>query len=423
MVEQRRAATPAPNIWSAARAQLAAAAERLGLDDGMRRVLAVPKRELTVNFPVTMDDGHVEVFTGYRVHHNLNRGPATGGVRYHANLTLDEVRALAMLTTWKCALLNIPFGGASGGVVVDPKRMSQHEREGLTRRYATEISPIIGPDADIPMPDVNTGSQTMAWIMDTYSMHRGHTIPAVVTGKPLAVGGSRGRRAATGRGVVAVVSAAAEARGLQLDGLRVVIQGFGRVGSTTAQLLAAEGARIVAIADDEAGVQNPQGIEIERAVSWMREHDTIRGLARTTAIPKDRVLELACDVLVPAGLQNQIGADNAPRVRAQIVAEAGNSAIIPDGDAILRDRGVLVIPDILCNAGSVVVAYFEWVQDIQAFFWSDDQVNENLHEQMASAFQQVLAMSREEHVDMRSAAYMLAVSRVAEATQLRGLYP
>ena len=423
MVQRNRIGEQAPNIWVTAQQQLDAAAERLGLDEPMRRVLRVPKRELTVNFPVTMDDGHVETFTGYRVHHNINRGPATGGIRYHSRLTLDEVRALAMWMTWKCALVNIPFGGAMGGVVVNAKKLSRHELEGLTRRFATEISPLIGPESDIPSPDVNTNAQTMAWIMDTYSMHRGHTISGVVTGKPLEVGGTRGGAEATARGVADSLAPAMATLGIDPDGARVVIQGFGNVGSVTARLLARGGMRVVGIGDDNSGVQNPDGIDVERATSWMAEHDAIRGLARTRPIDKAALLELDCDVLVLAGLQNQLTGANAERIRARVVAEAANGPITPDADAVLRTRGVFVVPDILCTAGGVTVSYFEWVQDLQSFFWSEDEIRQNLSEVMAQAFRGVLEMSRSEKVDMRSAAYMVAVDRVAEATRLRGLYP
>ena len=310
-----------------------------------------------------------------------------------------------------------------GGVVVDAKKLSRHELEGLTRRFATETSPIIGPDSDIPSPDVNTNAQTMAWIMDTYSMHRGHTISSVVTGKPRAVGGTRGGHEATSRGVRDAVAAAMAALGLPLDGARVVIQGFGNVGTVTATLLAASGVRVVGIGDDHSGVHDPGGIDVDRAVTWMAEHDSIRGLSRTHAIDKGALLELDCDVLILAGLQNQLTRSNAERVKARVVAEAANGPITPDGDAILAGRGVFVIPDILCTAGGVTVSYFEWVQDVQSFFWASEQINDNLRQVMSRAFESVLEMSRSEHVDMRSAAYMVAVDTVAEATRLRGLYP
>ncbi|MGH2357910.1 MAG: Glu/Leu/Phe/Val family dehydrogenase [Candidatus Limnocylindria bacterium] len=416
-------ATAPDGIWAAAQSEVDAAAERLHLDPGMHKVLRVPKRELTVSFPVTHDDGHVEVYTGYRVHHNVNRGPTTGGVRYVPNLSLDEVRALAMLNTWKAALVKIPFGGAAGGVRVNPKRLSSHEREGLTRRYTTEISILLGPDSDVAAPDVNTGSQTMAWMMDTFSMHRGYTIAGVVTGKPMAVGGSRGRRRATSRGAVRCILGAARARQIPLEGARVVIQGFGRVGMTLAEELASAGARVVAIADDREAAHNPAGIDVRRAVSWMSEHDAIRGLPDAEPLSKAQLFELECEILAPAGLQGEITGENAPRVAAKIVAEVANGGTTPEADAILDDRGITVIPDILCTAGGLLVGYFEWVQDMQAFFWTDTEISRELDRIMDEAFAGVEAMAEAEKVDLRSAAMMVAVSRVAEATTLRGLYP
>jgi glutamate dehydrogenase (NAD(P)+) len=411
------------NVWATAQGDLDLAAERLKLDPGMHAVLRVPKRELEVHFPVTLDDGSVQAFTGYRVHHNLNRGPATGGVRYTQDLTLDLVRANAMLNTWKAALLEVPWGGAMGGVVVNPRRLSDDERQGLTRRYATEISLLIGPARDIPTPDVNTGSQTMAWIMDTYSMHHGHTIPGVVTGKPMAIGGTRGRRESTSRGAFHCIVAAARARGVALNGARVAIQGFGRVGTILAEMLAAAGARVVAIADDRAAVANAAGIDVAAAVEWVRRQDTIAGCPGADPIERDDLFGVDCDVLVTAGLQNQVTAAAADSVRAAIVAEAANSPTTPEADAILRDRGILVIPDILCSAGGLLLGYFEWVQDTQAFFWADREIAQELERIMEAAFGGVLATAEREGVDLRGAAMMLAVGRVAEATALRGLYP
>jgi len=413
----------ADNVWAAAQHDLDIAAERLGLDAGMHRVLRVPKRELEVNFPVTLDSGAVEVFTGYRVHHNLNRGPATGGVRYTADLTLDMVRATAMLNTWKAALMQIPNGGAMGGVVVNPRRLSSNERQGLTRRYATEISLLIGPDRDIPTPDVNTGGQVMAWIMDTFSMHRGHTIAGVVTGKPQAIGGTRGRRQSTSRGAFRCIAAAARSRGLALDGARVAIQGFGRVGTVLAEQLAAAGARIVAIADDRKAVANPAGIDPGPAAEWVKLHDSIGGLPDADPIDREELFATDCEVLVSAGLQNQVTAAAADRIRAGILAEAANSPTTHEADAILRDRGVLVIPDILSTAGGLVLGYFEWVQDMQAFFWAEGEVTEQLDRIMDDAFAGAMAMAEAHSVDLRGAAMMVAVGRVAEATTLRGLYP
>ena len=413
-----------PNgIWATTRAELDAAAERLHLDEGMHRVLRVPKRELTVNFPVTHDDGRVEVYTGFRVHHNVNRGPASGGIRYVPRLDLDEVRALAMLNTWKAALVRIPFGGAAGGVRVNPRRLSEQERQGLTRRYATEISILIGPDNDIPAPDVNTGSQTMAWIMDTLSMHRGFTVAASVIGKPMAVGGTRGRRSATARGALRCIQAVLKAGGHDLAGCRVVIQGFGRVGMTLAEELDAAGATVVGVSDDREAVSNAAGIDVARAVEWMREHDAIRGLPNAEAIAKAELFALDCDVLALAGLHGEVTDANADSVGAPLIAEAANGGTTPGADLILADRGVTVIPDIICTAGGTVLGYFEWVQDMQAFFWTDAEITAQLDRIVDAGMAEVMAMAEGERLDLRAAAMMVAVSRVAEATTLRGLYP
>jgi glutamate dehydrogenase (NAD(P)+) len=413
----------APNIWAVAQSQFDHAADQLALDPGLRKVLRVPKRELTVNFPVTMDDGHVEVFTGYRVQHNLSRGPAKGGIRYHQDVTLDEVRALAMWMTWKCAVVNIPYGGGKGGVIVDPKKLSIKEVEGLTRRYATELSPLIGPDRDIPAPDVNTNAQTMAWIMDTFSMHAGYTISGVVTGKPIAIGGSLGRNEATARGAVFTLLQASKSRDIPLTGARVAIQGYGNAGSIAADLLAAEGATIIAVSDSSGGIYNAKGLDPARVSAWKREHGTVVGFPGSEEISNEAILEVECEILVPAALENQITHVNAPHINAKIVAEAANGPTTPEADAILYDRGIFVIPDILCNAGGVTVSYFEWVQDMQSFFWTEERINQSLKEIMDRAFEAVHTMSHRHDVDMRTAAYMVAVARVAEATTLRGLYP
>jgi glutamate dehydrogenase (NAD(P)+) len=413
----------APNIWAVAQSQFDHAADKLDLDDGMRRVLRVPQRELTVNFPVTMDDGSVQVFTGHRVQHNVSRGPGKGGIRYHQDVTLDEVRALAMWMSWKCACVNIPYGGAKGGVIVDPKKLSIREVEGLTRRFTTEISPLIGPERDIPAPDVNTNAQTMAWIMDTYSMHHGYTIPGVVTGKPIAIGGSLGRNEATARGAVFTLLQWAKASGNTLEGARVAIQGYGNAGSIAAMLLAEQGARIIAVSDSTGGIHNPAGLEPAKVSAWKQEHGTVVGFPGSDEVSNQEVLEVDCDILVPAALENQITRANAPRITAKVVAEAANGPTTPEADAILYDRGVFLIPDILCNAGGVTVSYFEWVQDMQSFFWTEARINESLKEIMDRAFDAVHAMSQRHEVDMRTAAYMVAVARVAEATMLRGLYP
>ena len=413
----------APNIWAVAQSQFDHAADKLDLDDGMRRVLRVPQRELTVNFPVTMDDGSVRVFTGHRVQHNVSRGPGKGGIRYHQDVSLDEVRALSMWMTWKCACVNIPYGGAKGGVVVDPKQLSMREVEGLTRRFTTEISPLIGPERDIPAPDVNTNAQTMAWIMDTYSMHHGFTIPGVVTGKPIAVGGSLGRNEATARGAVFTLPQWAAAKNPPLHGARVAIQGYGNAGSIAATLLREQGATIVAVSDSSGGIHNPNGLEPSKVGTWKQEHGTVVGFPGADEVSNQELLEVDCDILVPAALENQITRHNAPRIKAKVVAEAANGPTTPEADAILYDRGVFLIPDILCNAGGVTVSYFEWVQDMQSFFWTEERINESLKEIMDRAFEAVYAMSERHEVDMRTAAYMVAVARVAEATTLRGLYP
>jgi glutamate dehydrogenase (NAD(P)+) len=412
-----------PNIWAVAQSQFDHAAEKLDLDDGMRRVLRVPQRELTVNFPVTMDDGSVQVFTGHRVQHNVSRGPAKGGIRYHQDVTLDEVRALAMWMSWKCACVNIPYGGGKGGVIVDPKKLSMREVEGLTRRFTTEISPLIGPDRDIPAPDVNTNAQTMAWIMDTYSMHHGYTIAGVVTGKPIAVGGSLGRNEATARGAVFTLLQWARAKGESLQGARVSIQGYGNAGSIAATLLAAEGCTIVAVSDSSGGIHNPAGLDPAKVSAWKQEHGTVVGFPGSDEVTNREILEIDCDILVPAALENQITIANAANIRARVVAEAANGPTTPEADEILYDRGVFLIPDILCNAGGVTVSYFEWVQDMQSFFWTEARINESLKEIMDRAFEAVHEMSERHEVDMRTAAYMVAVARVAEATTLRGLYP
>jgi glutamate dehydrogenase (NAD(P)+) len=370
-----------------------------------------------------MDDGSVAVFTGHRVQHNLSRGPAKGGIRYHQDVTLDEVRALAMWMTWKCAVVNIPYGGGKGGVIVDPKKLSQREIEGLTRRFTTEISPIIGPDRDIPAPDVNTNAQVMAWMMDTYSMHHGYTIPGVVTGKPISIGGSLGRNEATARGAVFTLQQCSIALKVPLPGATVAIQGYGNAGSIAATLLADEGSKIIAVSDSSGGIINRAGLDPAKVNAWKKEHGTVVGFPGADEISNADILELDCDILVPAALENQITHVNADRVRAKIVAEAANGPTTPEADAILYDKGVFVIPDILCNAGGVTVSYFEWVQDMQSFFWTEARINESLKEIMDRAFNDVHRMSKTREVDMRTAAYMVAVSRVAEATTLRGLYP
>jgi glutamate dehydrogenase (NAD(P)+) len=414
---------PVTNPWHVAQRQFDLAAERLRLDPGLRAVLREPRRELTVHFPVKMDDGSVQVFTGYRVQHNLGRGPAKGGIRYHQDVGLDEVKALAMWMTWKCAVVGIPYGGGKGGVVVDPKKLSKRELEGLTRRFTTEISVLIGPEKDIPAPDVNTNAQTMAWIMDTYSMHVGYTVPGVVTGKPISLGGSEGRAEATARGCVVTVAEASRHLGMTLDGSRVVVQGFGNAGATAALLISDLGARVIAVSDSVGGIHRADGLDIRAVMSWKAEHGTVRGFPGARDVTNAELLTTECDILIPAAMENQITAANAPDIRARIVAEAANGPTTPDADEILDRRGIFIIPDILCNAGGVTVSYFEWVQDLNRDHWTESVVNAKLTEIMVRSFGEVLEMSRREGVHMRLAAYLLAVDRVASATALRGLYP
>ena len=411
------------NPWQVAQQQFDLAAERLSLDPGLRKVLREPRRELTVHFPVKMDDGTVQVFTGYRVQHNLGRGPAKGGLRYHQDVSLDEVKALAMWMTWKCAVVGIPYGGGKGGVIVDPKQLSAKEVEGLTRRFTTEISILIGPEKDIPAPDVNTNAQTMAWIMDTYSMHVGYTVPGVVTGKPIALGGSEGRHEATARGTVFCIVEAARHLSLDLNSATVAIQGFGNAGSIAARLIGQEGVKVVAVSDSSGGIHDPAGLDVARVTGWKREHGTVQGFPGATDISNAQVLEVDCDILIPAALENQITARNASKIKARLVAEAANGPTTPDADIELARRGVFMIPDILCNAGGVTVSYFEWVQDLNRDHWSETIVNHKLKEIMVRSFGEVLAIAQRESCDMRTAAYLLAVQRVADATAMRGLYP
>jgi glutamate dehydrogenase (NAD(P)+) len=408
---------------AAARAQFDQAADLLQLEPDLRTVLRAPKREWTVNFPVRRDNGGVELFTGYRVQHNVARGPAKGGLRYHPATDLDEVRALAMWMTWKCALVNVPFGGAKGGVTVDPRGLSERELEAVTRRFATELEGIIGPDSDIPAPDVGTNAQTMAWIMDTVSMHRGYSIPGVVTGKPVSIGGSLGRADATGQGVVHAIDDAARRHGVTLNGARVAIQGFGNVGEATARLLSAVGARIVAVTDIGGGVASPRGLDVALLRRYLEEHGSIAGAPGTTPIDNDELFGLDVDVLVLAALEGQITARNAGTVRARILAEAANGPTAPDADPILRDNGVVVIPDILCNAGGVIVSYFEWAQNRASLAWSLDEVNLRLRRQILEAVDNVWDRAARADISPRLAANAIAVERVASATRLRGLYP
>ena len=409
--------------WEVAIAQFDTAADKLHLDPNMRAILRECQRELIVHFPVRMEDGAVKVFTGYRIQHNTSRGPGKGGIRYHPSVTLGEVKALAMWMTWKCAVVGIPYGGAKGGVVCDPKHMNLQQLESLTRRYTTEIAVLIGPDRDIPAPDVNTNSQTMAWMMDTYSMHAGHTVPAVVTGKPLSIGGSEGRNEATARGAVYTIIEAAKHLGLDLEGARVVVQGFGNAGMFSAKLMAELGATVIAVSDTAGAIFNPKGIDPNKVDAYKRENGTVVGFAGAEQITNAQLLELDCDVLIPAAIENQIGEHNAPKIKAKIIAEAANGPTSPEADRILFDRGVFLIPDILCNAGGVTVSYFEWVQDLQNLFWREATINARLKEVMVKSVTDVLQMATKHKVNMRTAAYMVAVARVAEATLTRGIYP
>ena len=411
------------NPFRIAQIQFDMAAEYLKLDPGLRQILRTPKRVLEVAIPVRMDNGQMKVFTGFRVQHNMARGPAKGGLRYHPNVTLDEVKALAAWMTWKTATVNLPYGGAKGGVICDPKRMSKGELERMTRRYAAEIQPIIGPEVDIPAPDVYTDSQTMAWIMDTYAMTVGHASPGVVTGKPVSIGGSEGRTDATGRGVLYVVEEACKVKKINLRGATVAIQGFGNVGSAVARLFAEKKAKIVAISDSRGGVHNPRGIDPLRALRYKERSGTVVGMPGASRISNDELLALKCDILVPAALENVITLHNADQIKAKIVAEAGNGPTTPHADEILSRKGVFVIPDILANAGGVTVSYFEWAQDLQGFFWQVQEVNSKLEFVMRRAFNDVHETMRKFHVYPRAAAYILAVGRVADATLVRGLFP
>jgi glutamate dehydrogenase (NAD(P)+) len=414
----------AANPYVTAQRQFDQAASILNLDEGMRQVLREVRRELTVNFPVRMDDGSIRIFTGYRVQHNLTRGPAKGGIRYHPQVSLDEVKALAMWMSWKCAVTNLPYGGAKGGVICDPRQMSQKELENLTRRFASEISILIGPESDIPAPDVNTNQQTMAWIMDTISMEKGYSVPAIVTGKPLSIGGSEGRQAATGRGVMVVTLEACRRQGIDPTTTTVAIQGFGNVGSVSAELLHAEGFKVVAVSDVYGGIYNPQGLDIPSLLGHVSSQGKVEGfLGATQAITNSALLELPVTILIPAALENQLTMANAARIQARMVVEAANGPTTPEADDIFHQRGVTLIPDILANAGGVTVSYFEWVQDLQSFFWEEKEINGRLTKIMQSAYEQVDELAREHHTTLRMGAYCLAVKRVADATSVRGIYP
>jgi glutamate dehydrogenase (NAD(P)+) len=410
------------NPWLAAAARFDEAATRLKLDDGFRKVLGTSTKEITVHIPVQMDDGRIEVFTGYRVQHSLARGPAKGGIRFAPDVTLDEVRALASWMTWKCAVVNIPFGGGKGGVIVDPHILSETELEKLTRRYTAEIIDLIGPERDVPAPDVNTNEKIMAWIMDTYSMHSRHTVTAVVTGKPLALGGSRGRPEATGRGCMMVTLKALHKLGMRPEDARVVIQGFGNVGGMAARLMSAKGFKIVSIVEYDGAVYNANGLDIAALMQHRKETGSITGFAGGEDMDRNEAMFLPCDVLVPAATENVIHSGNADKLRCKILCEGANGPTTPLADLVLADKGVFVIPDILANAGGVTVSYFEWVQDRQGFFWNEKMVNEELQQIMDEAFDAVVEYAEAHHVNNRIAAYMLALDRVVQAIKLRGIY-
>jgi glutamate dehydrogenase (NAD(P)+) len=412
----------AGSIFNAMLQEFDGAARLLGLDTGIWKILTHPKRQIIVSCPVQMDNGDIEVFTGYRVQYNITLGPGKGGIRYHPDVTLDEVTALAAWMTWKCAVAHIPFGGAKGGVVCDPTRMSRRELEALTRRYIAEIVDAIGPEKDVPAPDVNTNDQIMAWVMDTYSMHVGHTATAVVTGKPIEMGGSLGRREATGRGVMIVTREAAKHLGFDINGATVAVQGFGNVGSVSADLLSRLGARIVAVTDWKGGVYNANGLDISKMLDYARQHKTIEGFPGAEPIENAQLFALDVDVLVPAALENQITLENAGDIRAKVVAEGANGPTTPDAHRLLHERGVFVIPDILANSGGVTTSYFEWVQDRHGYFWSEAEVNTRLEAKMCEAFQDVLDTSIKYKTDLRTAAYIVAISRVATVTRMRGMY-
>ena len=398
------------------------AAQLLNLDPGLYKVLRNPEKQIIVSVPVLRDSGEVEVYTGYRVLYNTSRGPAKGGIRFDLNVTLEEVKALAAWMTWKCALVNIPFGGSKGGVVCDPATMSMAELERLTRRYTASIIETLGPDSDVPAPDVNTNERVMAWIMDTYSMHKRHTVTAVVTGKPVEMGGSLGRREATGRGCMIVTREALARLGMALKGARVAVQGFGNVGSVAADLLVKDGALIVGVSDVKGGVGNPKGLDLPALMGHLSEKKTVAGFPGGTPVEGKKILELPCDILIPAALENQITHVNASRLSARIIAEGANGPTTHQADKILNKAGVMVIPDILANSGGVTVSYFEWVQDRQGYFWREHEVNERLEHIMVTAFNDVARMAEEHKVSLRVAAFMLAIKRVVDAIQLRGVY-
>ncbi|MBA3349270.1 MAG: Glu/Leu/Phe/Val dehydrogenase, partial [Actinobacteria bacterium] len=403
------------SAWETALAQLDEVAELMGLAPGVHQLLRAPKRALTVSVPFRMDDGSTRVYQGHRVQHNVTRGPAKGGIRYHQDVTIDEVKALAMWMTWKCAVTGLPFGGAKGGVEVDPRKHSRGELERMTRRYASEILPLIGPERDIPAPDLNTDEEIMSWIMDTYSANKGYSVPGVVTGKPVAIGGSKGRGGATSRGVMYMIFSALRSKGLGIEEVSIAIQGYGKVGGHAAQMLHDAGCQLVAISDVEGGLYNPKGLDPEAINRHKQAAGSVSGYPGADSITNQELLEIDCDVLVPAAVEGVVTVKNADRVRADIVCEAANGPITFEADKVLNDRGILVVPDILANAGGVVVSYFEWVQDIQAYFWSEEDVNDRLRDIMERAYGEVEALAKEKGLTLRQAAHWIGVGRVAEA--------
>jgi glutamate dehydrogenase (NAD(P)+) len=411
------------DLFEVAVEQFHIAADVMGLEDSMRRILEHCQRELTVSFPVEMDDGSVEVYTGYRVQHNSGPGPTKGGIRYHQSVTLSEVKALAMWMTWKCAVVGLPFGGAKGGVTVNPKLLSQNELQNLTRRYTAEISMMIGPNKDIPAPDVNTNSQIMAWLMDTYSMNMGYSVPGVTTGKPIVLGGSEGRAEATGRGCVFAIQEACPVVGLQPASSKTVVQGFGNAGSVAAKLMQELGSTVVAVSDSRGGIYNPNGLDLTAVSDHKQRTGSVIGFDEAQEVTNEELLELPCDILIPAAMEGQLGKHNAGRVKARLIAEAANGPTSPEADAIFRERGIFLLPDIFANAGGVTVSYFEWVQAMQAFPWTEQQVNERLQQIMTRSFQAVHSTALKYDVHMRTAALIRGIERVADFTRVRGIYP
>jgi glutamate dehydrogenase (NAD(P)+) len=409
-------------IFGAMLQEFDGAARILNLEPGIWRILTHPKRQIVVSCPVLMDNGEIEVFTGYRVQYNVTLGPAKGGIRYHPDVTLDEVTALAAWMTWKCAVAQLPFGGGKGGVICDPTKMSMRELEALTRRYTAEIIDSIGPDKDVPAPDVNTNEQIMAWFSDTYSMHVGHTATSVVTGKPIEMGGSLGRREATGRGVMIVAREAAKHLGFDLKGTRVAVQGFGNVGSIGAQLMARQGAQIIAVTDWKGGVYNGRGLDVDKLIEYVRQNKTVNGYPDAEPLGQKDVFKTDAEILIPAALEKQITGENVNDIKAKLIVEGANGPTTPDAHKVLHERGVFVVPDILANAGGVTTSYFEWVQDRHGYFWTEKEVNERLEAKMCEAFNSVLQTAQKYKVDMRAAAYVVAINRVATVTKLRGMY-